>query len=216
MARPRKELDVVQTFRGPRVLVLEDLCHRLHCSRSTVLRRLAEHSYCSSYNYSGRFLTIAEVADFDLGGLWAWKTARFSRHGNLKETVRHFVEDSEGGMTHKEMAALLGVRAHNTLLDLVEEKRVRRERLGPTFVYVSRKAAVRRAQVRRRKSFLAKRRKLRPSSRQIIATLLELIRDPLVQRQEIVLRCQRIGVSISRDLVDAIFETYELDKKRAP
>jgi hypothetical protein len=215
MVRPRRELDVVDTFRAPRVLTLEQLCGKLRSSRSTVLRRLDEHGYYSSYNHSGRFLTIEKVADFDSRGLWVWKTARFSRHGNLKQTVNFFVEDSKLGITHEELATLLGVRAHNTLLELVQEKQIRRERLGPSFVYLSRKTSLRVKQVRRRKSLLAQPKKPRPSSRQIIATLLQLIQDPVASRQQIVLRCQRSGVPISRELVDAIFQTYDLDKKRA-
>lgn len=216
MARPRNELDVRKTFRAPRILTLEQLCRRLHSSRSTVLRRLNEHGYYSSYNYAGKFLTIDEVADFDSRGLWGWKTARFSKHGNLKETVDFFVNDSKRGMIHEELASLLAVRTHNTLLELVEENTIRREHLGPTFVYFSRKASIRREQIRRRKSLLPEARKPRASSQQIIAALLELIKDPAAQRQQIVLRCQRSGVSISREQVDAIFEKYDLDKKRAP
>ena len=119
-------------------------------------------------------------------------------------------------MTHDELATLLGVRAHNTLRTLVQEERIRRERLGPTFVYLSRRASIRREQVGRRKAVVAESRKPRPTSRQVIATLLELIKDPQASRQQLVVRCQRSGVSISRELLDAIFEKYDLDKKRAP
>ena len=216
MVRPRKELDVVQAFRAPRILTLEQLCRRMRASRSTVLRRLDEHGYYSSYNHSGKFLTIDEVAQFDSRGLWAWNAARFSKQGSLKETVWHFVENSEYGITHEELAALLGVRTHNSLLELVQEEWTHRERLGPKFVYLSHKPSVRRKQVRRRKSLLKEGQKPRPSTRQIIAALLELIKDPHAPRQKIVLGCQRSGVPISRQLVDGIFETYDLDKKRAP
>ncbi len=48
MGRPRKETDIVATFRSARVLTLDDIGHRLSISRSTVLRRLAEHGYVSS------------------------------------------------------------------------------------------------------------------------------------------------------------------------
>jgi hypothetical protein len=216
MSRPRNQLDVLQTFRAPRILTLEQLCQRLHSSRSTVLRRLNEHEYHSSYNHAGKFLTIDEVAEFDSRGLWVWKIARFSKHGSLKDTLDFFVNQSGGGMTQEELASLLAVRTHNTLLDLIEENRIRRERLGPSFVYFSSKASIRRQQVQQRKSFLAEPKVPRPSSPQIIAALLELIQEPAAQRQQIVLRCQRSGVSISRPQVDAIFEKYDLDKKRAP
>jgi len=216
MVRPRIELDVVHAFRAPRILTLEQLCRRMRASRSTVLRRLDEHGYYSSYNHSGKFLTIDEVAQFDSRGLWGWNAARFSKQGSLKETVWHFVENSEYGMTHQELAALLGVRTHNSLLELVQEEWTHRERLGPKFVYLSHKTSVRRKQVRRRELLLEEGQTPRPSARQIIATLLELIKDPRAPRQKIVLRCQRSGVPLSRELVDAIFETYDLDKKRAP
>jgi hypothetical protein len=58
--------------------------------------------------------------------------------------------------------------------------------------------------------------KVRPTSRQIVATLLELIQHSEARREDIVLRCQHKGVSISRQVVDAIFEAYDLDKKRGP
>jgi len=215
MVRPRKQLDVVQAFRGPRVLTLEKACRRLQVSRSTVLRRLAEHGYYSSYNHSGRFVTIDEVADFDARGLWICRGARFSKQGSLKETINYFVDNSAHGMTHDEVATVLGVRAHNTLRTLVQEAWIRRERLGPTFVYLSRRASIRREQVRRRKSVLAEPEKPRPTTRQVIATLLELIKDPQAGREQLVLRCQRSGVPMTRQLLDAIFEMYDLDKKRA-
>ena len=215
MVRPRMEIDVVETFRAPRILTLEQLCRKMHASRSTVLRRLEEHGYHSSYNQAGKFLTIDEVAQFDARGLWVWKAARFSRHGSLKETVWHLVEDSQQGMTQEELAALLGVRTHNPLLELVQQEWTQRERLGPTFVYLSHKATRRREQVRRRKTLLAESMKPRPTPRQIIATLLELIKYPRAERGQIVLRCQRSGVPLSRELVDAVFQSYDLDKKRA-
>ena len=216
MVRPRKELDVVKTFRAARILTLDQLCRKMGSSRSTVLRRLDEHGYYSSYNHSGRFLTIDEVAELDSQELWVWNTARFSKHGSLKETVWHFVENSNQGMTHAELATLLGVRAHNSLLELVEEEWLERERLGPAFVYLSRTPSVRKKQVRQRKVVLKESNKPRPTHRQIIATLLELIGDPQASTHQIVIRCQRSGVSISYDLVDVIFETHDLDKKRAP
>jgi len=215
MGRPRKELDVVRTFHAPRVLTLEQLCRTMDASRSTVLRRLEEHGYHSSYNQGGKFFTIDEVAQFDARGLWFWKAARFSTHGSLKETVWHLVEDSQQGMTQEELASLLEVRTHNPLLELVEEGWIHRERLGPTFVYLSHKVTRRREQIRRRKARLAESKKPHPTSRQVIATLLELIKNPRAERDQIVLRCQRTGVAVSRDLVNVIFETYDLDKKRA-
>lgn len=215
VGRPKKHVSLARAFLTPRILTLQVLCNRLNLSRASVIRRLNEHGYYSSYNWSGKFLTIREVANFDRRGLWSCKGARFSTHGTLKNTTDHFVNSSEAGMTHEELVMILGVRTHNTLLDLVREDRVQRRKLGSTFVYLSRKRSLQRKQVRRRESLLKKRHRPRATSRQKIATLLELIKDPKATRQDIVRRCRRTGVVIPHEVVDAIFETYELDKKRA-
>lgn len=216
MARPRRELALVKAFLAPRILTVEQLSRKLDASRSTILRRLDEHGYYSSYNHSGRFLTIGKVAAFDSRGLWSFRTARFSEHGNLKETVEHFVASSEAGLNHQELATLLAVRLHNPLLDLVEDGRLSRQRLGGSYVYFSSKAHDRKQQVNQRLALVKKAEKPRPSSRQIIATLLELIKDPEATPAEILARGQRAGTSISRQLLEVIFERYDLDKKRAP
>jgi hypothetical protein len=201
MVRPKKEFDVRHVFRAPRILTLPQLCRKWHASPSTVWRRLLEHGYYSSYNQSGKFLTIEQAAEFDDRGLWVCKSARFSRHGNLKQTVLHFVQQSSSGVTHEELTRLLGVRTHNTLLQLVAEEKIQRQRLGPTFVYLASTASRRKKQVRERRTLLIEPQRPRPTSPQIIATLLELILDPRADRPQLVQRCQRKGVAISLPIV---------------
>lgn len=216
MGRPRLATNLVATFRRARVLTLDELGRRLSVSRSTALRRLAEHGYFSSYNVRGEFLTIEEAADFDSRGLWVFKKARFSRCGTLKKTVEHFVSSSDAGMTHEELSELLGVRLHNPLLALTQESVLHRERIGSIFVYLNPAARVRRAQIRARLALASRPTLPRPTNQQIIATLLTLVREPRASREEIVLRCQRAGVTTSLEVVDAVFSKYDLAKKRAP
>ena len=216
MSRPRREIALLKAFSAPWVLTLQQLCQTFRCSRATILRRLAEHGYYCSYNHSGRFLTIPEIAQFDSQGLWTYKTARFSRYGTLKQTVAYLTRSSPQGMTHEELAALLAVRVHNTLLQLTREGTLRRQRIGPTFVYLHGQRPSRSEQVRQRRATLAARPTVRPTSQQTIATLLQLIHDPQATREQIISRCQRGGVSLEPQVIEAIFERYELDKKRAP
>lgn len=215
MARLRIATDLVRAFRRARVLTLDELVLRMSVSRRTVLRRLSDHGYFGSYNASGRFLTVQEVADFDSRGLWSFGGALFSRYGTLKETVVHFVDSSTSGMTHEEVSQLLGVRVQNTLRALAREGAVSREPLGGAFVYSSAAATARQAQIQARFSALGE-HAVRPTSGQIIAVLLELVVDPEVSRDGIVTRAQGAGVRITRAAVDAVFNRYDLDKKRAP
>lgn len=215
MSRPRKQLSLVRTFLTHRVLTLVQLSDQMGCSRRTVLRRLKEHGYFSSYNLCGKFMTIEEVANFDSRGLWLCKDAYFSKFGTLRNTIHQFVQGSEKGITQGELAIALGLRVHDTLLHLVHEGKIRRERLGSSFVYLSSKQLIQRTQIRQRKVFIKTSERPRATSQQKIAILLELIMDPKVERQEIVARVKRKNVSISRDVVDTIFDKFDLDKKRA-
>jgi hypothetical protein len=119
-------------------------------------------------------------------------------------------------MTHEELAALLAVRVHNPLLQLVREGVLCRERIGPAFVYLQVQRRSRSEQVKLRKAALASRPHVRPSSQQTIAALLQLIRDPQATREQIVAGCLRGGVPVALPVVEALFARYALDKKRAP
>ncbi len=46
----------------------------------TVIRKLKELSYLSSYSHRGKYYTLGAIAEFDVRGLWAFGQAMFSRH----------------------------------------------------------------------------------------------------------------------------------------
>jgi hypothetical protein len=117
-------------FKKARVATLDELFEVLETrSRVTVFRRLKEMGYLSSFTHNGRYYTLTELPDFDERGLWFFRNIGFSRAGTLKETTFELVETSFEGRTHEELKNLLRVRVHNTLLTLVREGRIGRERL---------------------------------------------------------------------------------------
>lgn len=71
----------------------------------------------------------------------------FSRYGNLLETAREFVEDSDSGLTASELTNILYVETKEALLNLVRRKRVHREMISGIYAYVSEHAIKRRRQV---------------------------------------------------------------------
>ena len=106
-------------------------------SRMSVFRRLSALGYLSSYSHDGRFYTLRNIPPFDQDGLWRYQGVGFSRDGSLKATVERLVEQSDSGRTHSELHVRLQVRVHNTLLDLVEDRRIGRETLRGHYLYVS-------------------------------------------------------------------------------
>jgi hypothetical protein len=168
MGTIRKDVSLTRIFLKARILTLDQLCEKMQCSQPTVFRRLCDHGYYSSYNHAGKFFAIDEVAHFDSRDLWMCKGARFSKHGNLKMTVSHFVKESKKGKTHAELLAILGVRSHNTLLNLVQEGSVKRDKVGSSYVYLNVNRAIHKRQVSQRENYLESQKKSRASGHNIL------------------------------------------------
>lgn len=132
-------------FRSRPVADLTMLCATLETeSRMSVFRRLSAVGFLSSYSHAGQYYTLREIPLFDRDGLWGYQGVYFSRYGSLKSTLAHLVDGADAGSTQHELQVRLRVRVHNTLLTLVQEKRIGREPLAGQYLYVSADAGRRR------------------------------------------------------------------------
>ena len=144
---------LLRLFRKEQIAELETLFRALQTrSRMSVFRRLSAFGYLSSYSHAGRYYTILEIPTFDEYGLWRCRGVGFSRVGSLKRTVEFLVTASDAGQTQAELAMRLGVRVYNTLLDLIESEKIRREPLTGHYLYVSAKRSAAKAQLARRRT----------------------------------------------------------------
>ena len=129
---------VEKLLRRQTVVTLDDLFRTLDTrSRMTVFRRLRATGYRSSFTHRGSYYTLESIPIFDERGLWFFQGIGFSRVGTLKETVVNLVNEADAGCTHPEMEGLVHVRVHNTLLQMVRAKRIGREKIHKTYLYVS-------------------------------------------------------------------------------
>ena len=129
------------------IATLEELKRVLDTTaRMTVLRKLQSLGYLSSYSHRGSYYTLRRIPSFNSLGLWRHRSVFFSKHGNLVQTAKALVETSEAGMSAGELDALLGVETKHALLGLVEGRRLWREKLGATYVYLSAESGQRRRQ----------------------------------------------------------------------
>ena len=184
-------------------------------SRTSVFRRLKAIGYFSSFTHRGRYYTLREIPQFDSLGLWRYRDVGFSQAGSLKATVRALVHCSPTGRIHGELQSLLGVRAHNELLDLMRAGKLRREALTARgALYVSADKAVASEQV-------ACRLKMgttagRPQSSLVIEVLLELLSAATVDATpaELAQRLIARDVGATAEQVRQVFERYELGRKK--
>jgi hypothetical protein len=130
------------------VATIEDLKRALGTSVDmTVFRKLREIPYVTSYSHRGRFYALQETARFDELGLWTHKGAHFSQFGSLVDTAERFVLRSERGYFAPELSDVLAVETKDTLLHLVESRRLSREVLAHLFLYCAPDKKTRQAQV---------------------------------------------------------------------
>lgn len=101
----------------------------------TVLRKLKQLSYRTSYSHRGCFYTLAELADFDEQGLWSFDSVWFSRHGTLIATAEDFVAQAPAGFFASELEGLLHVAVKEPLLQLVHQGKLVRQTVVGRYLY---------------------------------------------------------------------------------
>jgi len=188
-------------------------------SRMSVFRRLSTLGYLSSYSHAGRFYTLRDIPQFDPDGLWQYQGIGFSREGSLKATLERLVEQSEAGRTHPELHARLQVRVHNTLLDLVQGRRIGRETIPGHYLYVSANPARAESQLRLRQQPAAGLAPPlpEPPTAVVIEVLLDLVHRAQLRpdANPVAQRLAARGLPVTVEQVEAIFSRYGL-KKTAP
>lgn len=118
----------------------------------TVLRKLKELDYLTSYSHGGRYYTLRAIARFDSEGLWSHARVWFSRHGTLLATAQHFVDHAPQGYFAQELASALHVQVHDALRQLVLRGQIARQSLSGLYLYTSTDAATRQRQLLSRRS----------------------------------------------------------------
>ncbi len=185
-------------------------------SRMSVFRRLSAIGYLSSYTHAGRFYTLRDLPAFDRDGLWCHQDVCFSRHGSLKSTVAHTVEKAEAGNTQHELQVRLRVRVHNTLLDLVQKKRIGRESWAGHFLYVSADAARAAAQLALRRTHpeSASAVAVEVPASAVIEVLLDLVQGAGVQIDptRVAERLNARGIAVTAGQVEGIFSRHGVKK----
>jgi hypothetical protein len=125
-------------------------------SRATMFRKLNELNYITSYTHGGKYYSLLRLTRFNKYGLWFYDTVGFSRAGTLIHTIANIIEQSEKGITVKELEEILSVKVSNPLLGLFEKNDVNRSKWGGVYVYYSSDQLKRRIQEINRKESLSR------------------------------------------------------------
>ena len=113
------------------------LAKQLGYSIPSVRRFLAQSGYYSSFTHNGCWYTLSSIPRFNRQGLWFHQDIGFSRAGKLTSTLIALVTKSTSGMTAEQLGEALRCRCHSVLVKLVRQSRLRRQKHGRAYVYLS-------------------------------------------------------------------------------
>lgn len=216
--RPASKKALVKLFRGQPVVDLDTLCRVLNTtSRMSVFRRLKDVGYLSSYTHRGAYYSVTDVPDFDEYGLWFHQGVGFSRAGTLKTTLVEQVDSAEEGHTHRELEARLRIRVQNTLIWLIREHRLGRERVDSLYLYVSaeaKRAAEQVAKRRQRMTTAVERIELPDTT--VIEVLLEVVGagTVVVAAAVVAERLRSRGVLVTSEQAERVYSYYGVAVKK--
>ena len=124
-------------LRSKRIVTLSEIKDSLKTSRMTIIRRLKELSYLSSYSHKGKYYTLSSIPKFSEEGLWSYNSVHFSKYDTLINTCQHFVNSSESGYSVKELHDKLHVNVKLSLIELFKRNALYREKCSGEYVYFS-------------------------------------------------------------------------------
>lgn len=104
-------------------------------SRMTIIRRLRELSYLTSYSHTGKYYTLDSIPEFSKEGLWSYNSVYFSKIGTLINTCDYFVNNSESGYSVKELQNILHIDVKLSLIELHKRGKLYREKFIGGYVY---------------------------------------------------------------------------------
>ncbi len=124
-------------IRSNDLVTFDDIKDCLNTSRMTIVRRMRELSYISSYSHKGKYYTLRSTPKFSEEGLWSHGSVRFSKFDTLINTCNHFVSNSESGYSVNELQNKLHVNVKLSLMELFKRHYLHREKCNGKYVYLS-------------------------------------------------------------------------------
>lgn len=199
-------------FRKKKVLTIQDLFKLLETtSRMTIHRYMKKIDYLTSYSHKGQYYTLKEIALFDEQGLWHHGDIGFSKYGTLFDTIVHFVNHSEGGMTSSELQKESGTVVKYALLDLVEKNILSRAKPAQVYVYLSSNQTIAQEQLKKRQEMMVDSVDDATALR-VLLVAYRLVGDA-VSPEQIANILRKEGSKISLEIVQHVFQYYDLGKK---
>jgi hypothetical protein len=191
--------------------MIEPLATELNYSIPSVRRFLAAIGYYSSFTHNGRWYTLRSIPNFNRDGLWFHHEIGFSRTGSLTKTLISLTANSPAGITAEQLGKKLHCRCHTVLVQLCRKKKLQRQKIGRSFIYL---ATDFRTAARQRQALSVDSSQLEELPAEIaILILVEFIRNPeagFAQLATTIKRGAKVTIEVTQ--IERLFQRYSLKK----
>lgn len=195
-----------------KVMTIKDMKKRMIVSEITVRRKLKESGALTSYNKNGKYYTLPHIPVFDSYGLWNYKDIRFSKHGNMHQTIIQLVNESPGGMHAGAIEELIGYPPHSLLNKLYAKSLIQREKLQGRYVYFSMGEQLYKSQREKYETIQQYIQDEIPCTT-AVRLLIERIKRPESNLSELARALRKENINISEIQVKRFFAKHGLQKK---
>lgn len=117
--------------------MIKPLAAELNYSIPSVRRFLAVQGYYSSFTHNGKWYTLKSIPRFNHTGIWFYQDIGFSKAGSLTNTLVAFTDRSHAGVTAEQLGETLHCRCHTLMVQLYRQKKLQRQKIGRSFLYLS-------------------------------------------------------------------------------
>ena len=204
---------VMRWFKKQKVVTVVQLASWLSCSVVTARRRLKALSAYTSYNRNGRYYTLPEIAQFDDTGLWRYRGAFFSKHGNLKQTLVYLVTHSEQGLSGAELGEILGLQPRSFLSHFRDHPAIYRENRMGRWIWFAADLGIREQQMQARLAQEVAGASCMPSDMDAVLVLVDLISYPDSDVEQIARRLKSKQLDIDVTTIRQLLKHHGLLKK---
>lgn len=197
-----------------KVMTLCELVDRMMVSGITVRRKLKKSGALTSYNKNGKYYTLPHIPVFDSYGLWNYKDTRFSRYGNMHQTIIQLINRSSRGLHAGAIGELIGYPPHSLLNKLCAKSLIKRDKLDGRYVYFSMEDRLYKSQRHKYKTVQQQYNEDDIPCTTAVKLLIEKIKNPKSNPPELVRALRKEKINISELQVKRFFEKHGLKKKR--
>ncbi len=205
--------DLKRIYGREKVMTIKDLLTRMMVSEITVRRKLKTSCALTSYNKNGRYYTLPHIPRFDSYGLWNYKDIRFSKHGNLNQTIIELINASSCGLHAEAIGELIDYAPHSLLNTLCKKSLIRREKLHGRYVYFAVEEQLYRTQHSNYESLPTQYSEDDMPCATAVSLLIEKIKRPWESPSELVRTLSRKNIKISELQIRRFFEKHGIEKK---